>query len=507
MTTKEIEKILSEQLPPAHPDTEQYFRDCCISNHLLIYDGKRNKAVCTSCGAEWDIYPGEYSRLHGLNMQCPECGEMTICVSAGRGRAKYEELHRLMTFASDGKSLWIVQTDILVKFERFERAQLYGCTCEVFRINSDEQKHWRYHEGFWSGSAYWEELKSFNPAPLPCCMYYASKWNQHIFAGGIEDILANSDCRYLVGEDLHKQLDQPSVATWIALQMKYPALELLRKGGFGNLADSRLHGNNFEGAINVRGKTIEKALRLPAGWVKALRRSGKSDALTTRVLKAFQKLDDNTRQTAIENYDAFVEYVNDYRHGEHYLTITKYTTIEKYLRYMGKQNRVDPTWYCDYLQNASALGWDLSRKRILFPPDLLEAHDRAAEARSIEMNAKRDFAIRKHAVEIDYQINGLVALCAMSQGELNKESKFLNHCVRTYGEKVAEGRALIYFIRKAEDLHTPYYTLEIDPRKGDVVQCRGNRNCSMTAEVKEFRDGFEKTFKKIMEGTKTCQTA
>ena len=59
MTSKEIQKMLAEQLPPAHPNTEQYFRDYCIVNRLLIYDGKKNRAVCTACGSEWDIYPGE----------------------------------------------------------------------------------------------------------------------------------------------------------------------------------------------------------------------------------------------------------------------------------------------------------------------------------------------------------------------------------------------------------------------------------------------------------------
>ena len=116
MTTQEIERMFSEQIPPSHPDTERYFRDECIVNRLLIYDGRKNKAVCTSCGCEWDTYPGEYSRMHGLKDTCPECGETLICVSVGKGRAKYEELHRLMTFASDGKNLWIVQNDIFVHF-------------------------------------------------------------------------------------------------------------------------------------------------------------------------------------------------------------------------------------------------------------------------------------------------------------------------------------------------------------------------------------------------------
>lgn len=505
MTNEEFREI-AKQIPPSHPHMEWSFRMDCIRNHFMIYDGKKNRCVCTTCGYEFDIAPGEYSHMHGQRDICPCCETESICMSAGRGRRCYEERHRVLSFASDGKNLWMVMNNVIVRFDDFGIAQLYRQIVEVFKVSADEQKHWRYKDGWFSYPPYWEELKSYNPAPLPANPYMPSKYDAHIFTEGFDEILSNSDCRYLAGDELKNELQWFEVVRWISLQMKYPALELLRKGGFKNLASNRLKGLNHEGAINVRGKTIEKALRLPAKWVKALRRSGRGDVMTPEILKAFQRADDKTKQAAIENYDAFAEYVRSYRHGEYYLTITKHTTIEKYLKYMGKQKRQDPTWYCDYLQNANALGWDLSRKQILFPPDIIEAHDRASEARQAEMNAKRDIEIRKHAVEIDYQINDLMALCAMSQGELNKESKFLNHCVRTYGEKVAEGRTLIYFIRKLEDPQTPYYTLEIDPRKGNVVQCRGLRNCSMTEEAKEFRDGFEKAFKKkIMEGMK-CQT-
>ena len=509
MTTQEIERMF-KQIPPSHPDTERYFRDECIVNRLLIYDGRKNKAVCTSCGCEWDTYPGEYSRMHGLKDTCPECGETLICVSVGKGRAKYEELHRLMTFASDGKNLWIVQNDILVHFREFAKAQLGIHACEVFKINAEEQKHWRYRDGFQSGSAYWEEIKSYNPAPLPHAPYYASKWDEHIFTEGIEEILENSDCRYLAGEDLNKQLEWPSVVTWIALQMKYPALELLRKGGFDKLARQRLTNtgySNYMNAINIRAQSIEKALRLPKKWEKSLRRSGISEKITSRELKEFQMADDNLKQAAVDNWDAYTKLLSSWRSDEYQLTIRKHTTIEKYLYYMGGQATHDPTMYVDYIENAYLLGWDLRRKSILFPASLKEAHDKVVSLRDIEKNAERDMKIRMHAINIDFETHGLIAIPAMCQQDLNNESSALHHCVKTYGDRVAAGRTLIYFVRRASLPDEPYYTLEIKP-DGHVVQCRGLKNCSMTPEVEAFRNGFEKTFQNMLKkGATACQTA
>ena len=165
---------------------------------------------------------------------------------------------------------------------------------------------------------------------------------------------------------------------------------------------------------------------------------------------------------------------------------------------MTKQGQSDVILYEDYLRSARALGWDLSRKNIMFPKDLKAAHDEAAELLEIEKNSEIDKRISAHAVDIEYRTDDLAIICAKSQGELNEESRVLHHCVRTYGEKVASGRTLIYFVRKTSEINLPYYTLEIDPLTGKVIQCRGEHNRSMTPEVEAFRNGFEKTFQNML---------
>ena len=88
---------------------------------------------------------------------------------------------------------------------------------------------------------------------------------------------------------------------------------------------------------------------------------------------------------------------------------------------------------------------------------------------------------------MDIKRNGFILKIAESQEDLNVESSVLGHCVRTYGNKVAEGKTIIYFIRREEKQDEPYYTLEIRP-DGQFIQCRGEHNCSMTPEVEAFKD-------------------
>lgn len=43
------------------------------------------------------------------------------------------------------------------------------------------------------------------------------------------------------------------------------------------------------------------------------------------------------------------------------------------------------------------------------------------------------------------------------------EGRTLSHCVGSYRHKMAQGNSFIYFIRKKDDIETPYYTMEIVP--------------------------------------------
>ena len=512
MTPKEFNEQVAVQIPPADPDCEAVFRSSCIKTALLIYDNKKHECVCTRCGARWEIYDGEYARMHGLQDYCPECNELCIAVSAGRGRKRYEERHRVMTFASDGKNLWSVINDLIADFSEFDIPKLWINPIEIFKISADEQKHWRHYEGWWWSPERWEELKTMNTAPLPAAPYCESKVHAHVFNWNIAAIMQNSDLRYLADEDLMNKAEFFNVITYLSLQMKYPALELLRKGGFKTLANQRIHGRNYQRAINVRAKSIEKAVNLPKKWIKALRRIEVSDTMTSRELKNFQRLSEKNKQAVTESektWTAFTSLYNSWNVKEKLPIITKYTTIEKYIRYMAQQKNQDVGIFTDYIKDCEILGYDLRRKSILFPPNLLEAHEETMQSRKIVITKKKDELIANNAIDIEYQEFGFVAICATSQEALNKESAALNHCVRTYGDKVAEGETLIYFIRKKEDPETPFYTLEITPNEGRVVQCRGLKNCNPTSEVMKFRDGLEKEFRKIIKErrTQTCQRA
>ena len=67
--------------------------------------------------------------------------------------------------------------------------------------------------------------------------------------------------------------------------------------------------------------------------------------------------------------------------------------------------------------------------------------------------------------------------------EIRREGEALGHCVATYVDKVAEGKTLIFFIRRESEPDKPFFTLEW---RGAVIQCYGYKHCDPTPEIKEF---------------------
>jgi len=60
--------------------------------------------------------------------------------------------------------------------------------------------------------------------------------------------------------------------------------------------------------------------------------------------------------------------------------------------------------------------------------------------------------------------------------EIIVEGIALHHCVKSYIQLVSEGATNILFIRKSDDLETPFFTLEI--KDNTIRQCHGFANCN-----------------------------
>ena len=145
----------------------------------------------------------------------------------------------------------------------------------------------------------------------------------------------------------------------------------------------------------------------------------------------------------------------------------------------------------DYWQMARGLGRNINDSSVRYPKHLLDAHDRMTDlmrAQKLDMRAVQ-FRLRRRLLrKYCFAADGLFVRPAASQRELKAEGDALHHCVSTYGERYAEGKTAIFFIRRASAPGESYYTLELNEQTLTVRQNRGKHNCPRTPEVQAFED-------------------
>lgn len=515
---EDMAKLLKD-VPPSPPEMTEKIYNEYIEKSYIIYDGKKHKAACTRCGAGWEIAPGEYARMHGLKGWCPVCGEAGQLLSAGRGRQCYTEYFRVLSFTHHNGALMAFLNEVIAKFEDMGRPELYRTLTNLYIISKDEQTRWRFRDN-WYGDQYYERIKSMNvPAPphgMGGWFGYFSKYNDYVYGESLLDAIAESDCRRLI--DMPFILDYQNddhIVPFLATCMKYHSVELLGKAGFTKIASQKIKGHGCRG-INWNGKSLEKILKLPRKHVRKLRTYDP----TMSELEAFQKLPDKYKDklplillSDMTNWS----YTRDC--PEAYIKeVEKFMPFDKWIRWVATQehyleiDEYSPNLlrdYKDYMNTAEKLGMDIHKNSVLRPSNLKEAHDETMLRLTAVKNEAIDKAIAECARADQFRLGHLMVVPALSQEDLNKESAKLHHCVKTYGDKIANGKCWIFFIRNVDAPDEPYYTLETDTA-GKFVQCRGKHNCSMTDEVSDFKDGFIKALQMNLKKERSksaCQTA
>ena len=165
-----------------------------------------------------------------------------------------------------------------------------------------------------------------------------------------------------------------------------------------------------------------------------------------------------------------------------------FTYFEKYREKNGTHIHVQS--YNDMIKAEEYLHLDMTLDKNLFPHDFQKWHDHYTKLYNVAKNAETDRNIKKQAVKykkLEKQVEDLKLILATSSDELIVEGEKLHHCVGRmgYSKKMAEGKSLILFVRKEEDIETPYFTMEYDPTKKKILQLYGDHDIQPEKELKD----------------------
>ena len=91
--------------------------------------------------------------------------------------------------------------------------------------------------------------------------------------------------------------------------------------------------------------------------------------------------------------------------------------------------------------------------------------------------------------------NGLLVYVPESAEDLLKEGRHLHNCIGTYIDRIAEGKTLVFFVRRLNDINAPFVAFEYC--NGEVVQCRYDKNEAVKDDkIINFVDAFAERLRK-----------
>ena len=446
----------------------------------LIFNKKENTVFCTIRNK--NIRRSASKLTHNKPVCCGSCSQN--CKATPKetryGRQGLTEVGRILWLTKEKDVVYAQLDDYKIDYQE-KQARISYNPVEQYKISTEERvRYEKQYPDYFGGNGRWERANRFRlPKPASYTQYnYGHGFKTLLYTGNLEKInvglLRYADTAALarlVEEDAYEYL-------YLLYQWStYRSVELLYKAGFTNIIKDRALEKGSK-HINWRGTSLREILRCSPAEVKALQRTNPD----FKDLKAYSKGKEFITDMRVE----YIPLFQDYYAECHLEEIAAQANLQRAVEYIYSKG-ITPRDYCDHLRLLSKTG---QRKNSgnFFPDDFHAKHEELTQLYASRKSTILNTGVKKAAeavAKLEYSSGDLTIVPAKEIAELGKESHCLGHCVRTYDEKISEGRAYIFFVRQQAKPETPYYTLELSPSY-NLVQCRGARNCDMTDEVRNF---------------------
>lgn len=151
----------------------------------------------------------------------------------------------------------------------------------------------------------------------------------------------------------------------------------------------------------------------------------------------------------------------------------------------------------DYLDMAQKLEREMTHRRNVMPKELQREHDaaivllsRLAQTATDGKYGKKRWRQLKRTYA--YSDGELSIVIPVNAEVIRAEGRILHHCVGGYADRHIQGKTTILFLRRTEDMDTPYVTIEINDADHVIRQVHGYRNdVGAEAPMIRHRDFFD----------------
>lgn len=461
-------------------------------------EGKTQHAYCTHCCMEHT----SVGLKHNQTYHCPSCESETEVKQSGLGRGKmcdeayllYYEKSKINPKAIIARGIYLIR-DYTGDYRDVE-TKAWVTAMYLFEPGNS-QMYQRYYWGLNKGREYdFFERKNICSEAVSSMQYKRCYHAPH----SIEEAVKGTPFQYCTWEKYGGEYGYSDYLNFFDLASKYQCIEFLTKIGLKRVVIEKLTGQKTYGAINWRGRTPEKVLRMSKQEIKEIRLSklqidcetisfyqnSKHYSITVDEAHSLRSLESSYCKSILKDLIEQNSLSNE--KVIHYL-IQQIRKDEVYKHYSSGQSLLI-AWK-DYLQECKELRMNTKIEHILLPNNIYRAHQKTTEKVRMKKDKRLNMRIAARLDELkkyEFEFKGLILRAAKSATELFREGAALNHCVGRYSSDYASGKTDILVIRRADDPDTPFYTMEVS--NGEIIQIHGFKHCKMTDEVKAFVDTF-----------------
>lgn len=368
--------------------------------------------------------------------------------------------------------LWEVQRTLAGVDKKLNRRVYYSMNSTVKVYTSDYLDY--YHRSKNITPDTWEivNINTRRIGDIVGCGYYSAP-----------DVYIYNDCRSLLKQTIHKysgfeysqEFTNSEIFEYLAMYDKHPQVEMISKMGLSYLLKEDLRCFRF----SKTGYEIFGIEKEDFKYLQALKMP----------LPEFRR-----NITYIRKFNILTQ--DGYRALRYLLSCRDYIPITKYNYDYVLSLEGGAYLYHDYLRFCNQLGLPFNHEN-KYPKNIKKAHDELMNKIEVVKNKEKEEAIINRVIKelskYRYADEKLIITPANSIEDLIEESKELDHCVRTYANRYAEGETAIFLIRKQQDVNTPYFTLEL--KNKNICQVRGKHNCVPDKDVIDLLHVWADKFK------------